>query len=265
MDANVFEDIFDEQSRYKKTVKKDYKKLGRKPKKSGGNGGNSVPDHPASTHLTLTDIKPKTVNQKLAFDAYRKGYNLFLEGCPGTGKSFIALAMALKELEKNSQLERVIIVRSTVSSRDMGFLPGNVKEKSKAFENPYVSICEEIYGKSNAYESLTKKTQIEFCTTSFLRGTTFRNCVVILDEAQNASYMELKTVMTRIGDNCRLIVCGDSLQDDLTNERYKEVSGFEKLKRVLDKINSVKRIEFTVDDIVRSGFVRDFIIAENNL
>jgi phosphate starvation-inducible PhoH-like protein len=255
------QDFFDEASletkKYKKTVKR------------GPNGSKSKKreETPQFIQFSLpNEVTPKTDNQRKVFDAYKKDYNLFLEGSPGTGKSFLALYLSLKTiLSKKTEYKQLIIVRSAVSSRDIGFMPGSAKEKTKVFEAPYISICSELFGRADAYEVLTKQKVIEFQPTSFLRGTTFRDCIIILDEAQNLAMSEINTVLTRVGENCKVIICGDSFQDDLTSERYKEQSGFSRLKQILQKMESVYRVKFTIDDIVRSGFVREYIIAESEI
>lgn len=255
------QDFFDETSpetkKYKKTVKR------------GPNGSKSKKreETPQFIQFSLpNEVIPKTDNQRRVFDAYKKDYNLFLEGSPGTGKSFLALYLSLRTiLSKKTEYKQVIIVRSAVSSRDIGFMPGSAKEKTKVFEAPYISICSELFGRADAYEVLTKQKVIEFQPTSFLRGTTFRDCIIIFDEYQNANFQETMTVLTRVGENCKVIVCGDSFQDDLTSERFKEESGSNKIKQILQNMPSVYRVFFTIDDIVRSGFVKELLIAESEL
>lgn len=212
--------------------------------------------------LRLNRISPLTETQSLFFNCYHKYDVISMHGYPGTGKSMLSLFKALESLEQSTQYQTVKIIRSSVSVRDVGFLPGGVKEKMAAFESPYVSLCTELYGRGDAYKILQNKKQLEFIPTTHMRGVTFKNCIVIIDECQNMSYQELNTLMTRIGENCKLILCGDIYQDDLTSERYNEKSGYADVLQILDKISSCKSINFTVDDIVRSGFVKDYIIAK---
>lgn len=215
--------------------------------------------------LKLVTINAKTGAQKLVFKHASKVDVLTLHGCPGTGKTFLALHVALSAIaDKDSIYKQVLIVRSSVSVRDAGFLPGNINEKMAAFEAPYIALCTELYGRGDAYAILKQRKQIEFRSTAHTRGLTFNNTIVIVDECQNMSAQELNTLITRFGQNCKMILCGDVGQDDLTSERFRETSGFSEVMDILDLIEypSYKAIEFTVDDIVRSGFVREYIIAK---
>lgn len=212
------------------------------------------------------EIRPMTDNQRIAFEHWDDGYNLMLHGIAGTGKTFLGLYFALKEVVKpNSQYNKVYIVRSTVSTRDQGFLPGSLKEKAKVFESPYVPICTKLYGRGDAYEILKGKGYIEFITTSYLRGETFDNCILLVDEVQNMGDGELHTVMTRVGENCRIIFCGDVKQDDLTSERKKELSGLRDFMKILHRMKEFEFVDFQVEDIVRSALVRSYIIERNKL
>jgi len=211
------------------------------------------------TTFKLLNIAAKTPRQKLFFQNYKKFEVISLTGFAGTGKSFISLYQALKSIE-DGEYQEVLILRSAVPSRDIGFMPGNKKEKMNVYENPYASICTKLYNRGDAYSILKQKNIIKFEPTSFLRGETFENAVVIFDEAQNASEQEICTVLTRLGNNSKLIICGDSYQDDLTSERYKEQSGFLKVHHTLRQMDEVLIVEFDVDDIQRSGFVKNFII-----
>jgi phosphate starvation-inducible protein PhoH and related proteins len=212
--------------------------------------------------LNIKFIKPLTENQNITFDSYYSGKNLLLMGSAGTGKSFLSLYLSLSELlEKDSQYKKIIIVRSAVQGRDIGFLPGSAKEKMKAYEQPYKQICTDLLGRGDAYEILQKKNLIEFECTSFLRGITFDDCIVIMDEMQNATYEECATVLTRAGKNCKLIVCGDTKQNDLIKSKY-DVSGFGRITEILEHPNMTQHfdsVRFTTDDIVRSGFVKSFL------
>lgn len=217
-----------------------------------------------TVHFDLKFITPLTSNQTKAFDYYHEGFNLMLHGYAGTGKSFCALYLALDEiLNKKTSYEKIIIVRSVVPSRDMGFLPGSMKEKIQVYEEPYREICDTLFGNRSGYDILKMRGVIHFTSTSFLRGMTFNNSIVILDEAQNLSFQEVDTVMTRMGDNSRLIVCGDFRQTDLNKPHDKE--GITQLMRITNRINTVKHIEFQKEDIVRSGFVRSYIIQKAEL
>lgn len=214
-------------------------------------------------HLTLRHVQPKTQNQEVLFKEFINGKNLLIHGLPGTGKTFISLYLALKEIEQFKDYQRLIIIRSVVPSRDMGFLPGNAKDKAKVYEAPYQAICTELYNRGDAYDVLKNKGMIHFETSSFLRGITFDNAIVFVDECQNMSYHELCTIMTRVGKNCRIIFSGDYLQSDLKYSDEKEgVLHFMKIITSMKKHFST--IEMSFDDIVRSGIVKDFIIRKHN-
>lgn len=233
-------------------------------KKAKKNRNNVHHESQKNVHFDLKFITPLTANQTKAFDSYYEGFNLVLHGYAGTGKTFCALYLALDEiLNKKTTYEKVIIVRSVVPSRDMGFLPGSMKEKIQVYEEPYKEICDTLFGNRAGYDILKMRGLIHFTSTSFLRGMTFNNSIVILDEAQNLSFQEVDTVMTRMGDNARIIVCGDFRQTDLNKPHDKE--GITQLMRITHRINTVKHIEFQKEDIVRSGFVRSYIIQKAEL
>jgi len=211
-------------------------------------------------------IKPKTLNQDRAFTRWGDGYHLMLHGIAGTGKTFLAFHFALGEvLNSDTPYEKVYIVRSVVPSRDMGFLPGSNRDKMKVYEGPYYSICEKLFNRKGAYDILKQRDKIEFISTSFLRGETFEDCVIIVDECQNMGDQELHTIMTRVGDNCRIIFCGDVKQDDLTSERFNERSGLAVFLRIIRKMNEFRFIEFFPEDIVRSDLVKSYIIERDKL
>ncbi|CAB4143416.1 PhoH Phosphate starvation-inducible protein PhoH, predicted ATPase [uncultured Caudovirales phage] len=217
-------------------------------------------------HFDLKQIQPITDNQVRTFNAYNEGENLFLHGCAGTGKTFISIYLALKEIENGrSRRRKLVIIRTAQSSKDIGFLPGSEKQKLEVYEAPYKAICAELYHRDDAYDILKQKGIIEFHSTSFLRGTTIDDSIILIDECQNQRYVELRTVLTRTGDRSRVILCGDTKQDDLTSDRYKETSGLADMMKVFNRMGDMTTVEFEIDDIVRSGFVRDFIIAENQL
>ena len=217
-------------------------------------------------HFQLKDIMPITDNQVHTFNAYNKGDNLFLHGCAGTGKTFISMYLALKEiLNGRTKRNKLVIIRTAQSSKDIGFLPGDEKRKLEVYEAAYKAICAELFNRGDAYDILKQKGIVEFHSTSFLRGTTIDDAVILIDECQNQRYVELRTVLTRTGDRSRVVLCGDTKQDDLTSDRYKESSGLVDMMKVFNFMGCMSAVEFGIDDIVRSGFVRDFIIAENQL
>ena len=216
-------------------------------------------------NFALKKIEPLTENQKISFEAYREGKNLLLHGIAGTGRSFISTYLALDELiNKNQSLyEKLVIIRSVVPTRDMGFLPGNAKEKSRVYEGPYYAICSELFGRGDAYDYLKNKNLVEFQTTSFIRGLTFNNCIIIVDEMANCTLHELDSVITRIGKNCKVMFCGDFRQSDLVKRHEKD--GLLDFLRIIRKMNSFTFVDFDENDIVRSALVRDYIIQKDRL
>ena len=210
------------------------------------------------------DIRPMTDNQSVAFDAWDKGANLMLHGIAGTGKTFLGLYFSLTEvMSKNTHYKKVFIIRSVVPTRDIGFLPGSQKDKMKVYEAPYYDIASIFFQQGDAYEILKQRNNVEFISTSFLRGSTFDDCIIIVDEVQNMSDQELHTVMTRVGENCRIIFCGDVKQDDLTSERKKEMSGLRSFMKVIKKMKEFDFVEFEASDIVRSRLVKSYIIERD--
>jgi phosphate starvation-inducible protein PhoH len=216
--------------------------------------------------MNIKDIQPMTDNQERFMDAFEEKDVVVIHGYPGTGKSFLSIYMALTELDVDPEkYNKVLILRSAVASRNIGFLPGNTKEKMAEYEAPYIKIVNDLYGRGDAWGVLRQKNIIEFNSTSFLRGLTFDNTIIILDEFQNMSFQELDTVVTRFGDNCKMVIIGDTGQDDLTSERYKEESGALKMIELLSRIDDVSVIKMNEEDIVRSGFVRKYIMSRYNL
>lgn len=211
---------------------------------------------------TLKEINPLTKTQKDIFESFfNSNQQIFLHGYAGTGKSFISIYLLMKELLTNTIYKKLVIIRSTVPSRDQGFLPGNAAEKAKIYEMPYYSIYNDLFGRSDAYEYHKKKKLVEFESTSYLRGTTFNDCLIFLDEAQNLTKQEMMTVLTRVGENCRFIVSGDFKQTDLFRDAEKK--DILDMFKILKTIKSVDFFEFKKEDIVRSKFVKELIIAES--
>ena len=213
--------------------------------------------------LLIKDIQPKTQNQEFVFKEFVNGKNLLIHGLPGTGKSFISLYLALSELTDYKDYHNITIIRSVVPSRDMGFLPGSIKEKSKVYEGPYQSICSELYGRGDAYEVLKQKGIINFETSSFLRGLTIDNSIIIVDECQNMTYSELCTIITRVGKHSKIIFCGDYRQTDLKYDDER-IGLYHFMKIVSSMKKYFSTAEFVEEDIVRSGLVKDFIIRKQN-
>ena len=220
-----------------------------------------------SNHLKLRidDLKtfdPLTQNQKLFFEAYKRGdYFVALHGVAGTGKTFCALYKAIEEvMDKSNPFNKIIVVRSAVQSRDMGYLPGDVNEKMEIYQQPYRQICETLFGRKDAWDRLEEQGYIQFISTSFIRGMSWDNAIIIVDECQNCSWEELNTCMTRVGHMSKIMFCGDYRQNDL-NKKKNDMSGLSKFLDIADLMQSHTRIEFTVDDIVRSSLVKDWVIA----
>jgi len=213
---------------------------------------------------SLKDVSPLTKTQEDVFYSYNEGQNLILHGVAGTGKTYLSLYLALQDLEAGIT-EKVVIVRSVVSSREIGHLPGSLQEKTVVYEQPYREIVSDLLQRGDAYDILKRNNQVVFLTSSFVRGITLDNSIVVIDEIQNMNDQEINSILTRIGRNTRVIICGDYRQSDLENQRRKEVSGLANMMKIGAKMKSFDIIEFQVKDIVRSGFVKEYLVARMNL
>jgi phosphate starvation-inducible PhoH-like protein len=214
-------------------------------------------------HFSLRTISPLTLNQSSTFKAFEQGKHLLLHGVAGTGKTYISLYLALNEVLNKSRYKHIVVIRSVVPSRDMGFLPGSAKEKARVYEEPYKMICDDLFGRGDGYDILKMKRMLDFTTTSFLRGVTFNDAIIIVDECQNMIQQELDTVMTRVGNNCRIVFCGDFRQTDLA--KHEERRGLLTFMNILDKMSCFEKIEFGKEDIVRSALVKSYIISKLEL
>ena len=221
---------------------------------------------PINTNYLL-DIEPITDNQKRLFESYKEGKHLVAYGTAGTGKTFVTLYNALKQvLDETTPYERIYLVRSLVSTREIGFLPGDHEDKADIYQIPYKNMVKYMFQMPSdadfemLYGNLKAQESIKFWSTSFIRGTTLDNAIVIVDEFQNLNFHELDSIITRIGENSKIMFCGDSSQTDLikTNDR----NGIVDFMNVLRKMPSFDIIEFGIDDIVRSGLVKEYIIAK---
>ena len=232
---------------------------GKKNRTNNGNKGNGM-----VRFDDLTEIEPFTTNQELAFQAWDDGYNLVLAGCAGTGKTFLAMYFALEDvLDPDTFYDEVVIVRSMVPTRDMGFLPGTKQEKEEAYTAPYLAICEQLFEDRNSYNKATIQNKIRFESTSFIRGTTWDNCIIVVDEMQNLNFHELDSVITRVGENTKIIFCGDYRQSDFKFDDEKQ--GIHKFLAICEQLRKFKVITFDWEDIVRSDFVRDYLMTKEML
>ena len=218
----------------------------------------------------LVDVEPITDNQKVLYDHYAKGKNMFAYGAAGTGKTFISLYLALKDvLDEMTPYDKVYIVRSLVSTREIGFLPGDHEDKSSLYQIPYKNMVKYMFEMPSdndfemLYGNLKAQETISFWSTSFIRGTTLDNCIVLVDEMQNLNFHELDSIITRVGEDSKIMFCGDITQTDLTREAEKsKISDF---IQILQEMKDFACIEFGIDDIVRSGLVKQYLITKYNL
>ena len=218
----------------------------------------------------LRDIEPLTENQQKLFESYSNNKNIIAYGAAGTGKTFITLYNALCDvLDPSTPYEKIYIVRSLVSTREIGFLPGDHEDKSTLYQIPYKNMVKYMFELPSAadfemlYGNLKAQETISFWSTSFIRGTTFDRAIIIVDEFQNLNFHELDSIMTRVGENTKIMFCGDATQTDLIKQN--ERNGIVDFMRVLRLMSSIDIIEFGVEDIVRSGLVKEFILAKMEL
>ena len=220
---------------------------------------------------SLLKIEPLTDNQKKLFKSYAAGKNVFASGVAGSGKTFMLLFLALSEvLDKSTQWDRVILIRSLLPSRDVGFLPGTIEEKSDMYQDPYRILVRLMFQMPNdaefahLYDKLLSQGTLEFISTSFLRGQTFDRAIIICDEFQNMLFHELDTLMTRVGQESKIMFAGDVGQTDLKKHNG-DREGVAKFQAILNTMKEVECIEFGFGDIIRSGLVRNYLIAKANL
>ena len=222
------------------------------------------------TFNQLNQIKPVTESQKVVFETYKNGLNQFLFGCAGTGKTFISLYLALQDVLKNeTPYDKVIVVRSLIPTREIGFLPGDEEDKAALYQVPYSNMMQFMFEQPNEqafsmlYDRLKAQGSFYFLSTSFLRGLTFDNSIIIVDECQNLNFHELDTIITRVGQDSKIFFCGDFGQSDLT--RMNERNGLMDFLQILQEMQEFNCTEFDIGDIVRSGFVRSYLIQKTKL
>ena len=215
----------------------------------------------------LVDIAPITDNQKRLFDSYNEGKHIIAYGAAGTGKTFITLYNALKDvLSENTPYDKIYIVRSLVATREIGFLPGDHEDKSSYYQIPYKHMVKYMFQMPSdadfemLYGNLRSQETIKFWSTSFLRGTTLDNAIIIVDEFQNLNFHELDSIITRVGENTKIVFCGDASQTDLT--KTNERNGIVDFMKIIRSMSSFELIEFGINDIVRSGLVKEYLIAK---
>jgi len=222
------------------------------------------------TSKHLVNVKPVTDNQKVVFESWKTGQSQFLYGAAGTGKTFVSLYLALQEvLDTTAKWDKVIIVRSLIPTREIGFLPGDENDKSALYQVPYSNMVQFMFEQPNEqafqmlYDKLVNQGTLYFLSTSFLRGLTFDNAIIIVDECQNLNFHELDTITTRLGQDSKISFCGDFSQSDLlkTHER----NGLWDFLRIAEEMKEFNCTEFTIGDIVRSGFVRNYLIQKTKL
>ena len=218
----------------------------------------------------MVPVKPLTDNQKTAFAQYNEGKNLLLHGAAGTGKTFITMYLALQEvLDESTPYDKIYIVRSLVPTREIGFLPGDHEDKSALYQIPYKNMVRYMFEMPDdasfemLYGNLKAQDTVSFWSTSFIRGTTIDNSIVLVDESENLNFHELDSIITRLGVNSKIIFAGDAAQSDLVKAHEK--TGIMDFKKIIDDMDEFESIEFGIDDIVRSGLVKSYLISKLNL
>ena len=221
-------------------------------------------------HNNLVTVKPITDNQKLVFETWKKGKNQFLFGAAGTGKTFVSLYLALQDvMDLKKPYDKVVLVRSLIPTREIGFLPGDEEDKAALYQVPYQNMVQFMFEMqneqqfNNLYDRLKGQGTLYFLSTSFLRGLTFDNSIIIVDECQNLNFHELDTIITRVGQDSKIVFCGDFSQTDLT--RTNERNGLMDFLQILQEMEEFNCVEFNIGDIVRSGFVRNYLIQKTKL
>jgi len=218
----------------------------------------------------MREVEPLTENQRRLFNSYSEDKNLVAYGCSGTGKTFITLYNALLDVfDERTPYEKIYIVRSLVATREIGFLPGDHEDKSSLYQIPYKNMVKYMFELPDdpsfemLYGNLKTQDTIGFWSTSFIRGTTLNKAIIIVDEFQNLNFHELDSIITRVGEDSKIMFCGDATQTDLvkTNER----NGIIDFMKILRSMPSFDIIEFGIEDVCRSGLVKEYLIAKHEL
>ena len=221
-------------------------------------------------HNNLVTVKPIGDNQKQIFSSWKKGQNQFLFGAAGTGKTFVSLYLALQSVfDPKTKYDKVVLVRSLIPTREIGFLPGDEEDKAALYQVPYQNMVQFMFEMPNEqafnslYDKLKGQGSLFFLSTSFLRGLTFDNSIIIVDECQNLNFHELDTIITRVGQDSKILFCGDFDQTDL--QKHNERNGLHDFMKILEEMEEFNCTEFEIGDIVRSGFVRSYLINKIRL
>jgi len=206
-------------------------------------------------------VKARTANQRKMVDSISKNDIIFAIGPAGTGKTYTAVALAVKAL-KNKEIKRIILTRPAVEAgENLGFLPGDLKEKIDPYLRPLYDALDDMIPADKLKVFLENRT-IEIAPLAFMRGRTLDNCFVILDEAQNATDLQLKMFLTRMGPTAKFIVTGDVTQIDLPR---KQQSGLNTALRILGEIKGIEIIYLNGDDVVRHKLVKNILRAYGDI
>lgn len=222
-------------------------------------------NHVVNNKFSMRKIEPITTTQEEMFDSYRNDRNIAAIGTAGTGKTMCAMYLGLSDVLTQPEYEKLIVIRSAVQTREQGFMPGSKAQKEAVFTVPYADITNDLFQRGDAWEILKQKRMVEFMTSSFVRGLTFDNSIIVVDECQSMTYHELDSIITRVGESSKIIFCGDTFQDDLAGSRNRnDITGLPEFIKVLNRIDSFDIINFGVEDIVRSGLVKEYILAKES-